>query len=153
MCFLISVIIPPVAKLGVGGGGVYWNHLVHLSLQVSHHCPLKCMQPNLVWWCIIMTWSVMRKDCCLEGQGHSASSHLCSEDIFWTTKLYATKSGVMVHHQVKVTVQAHTFVRKISSEPLDYMQPNLVWWCIIMTRTAMRKGWVPIFKVKVTERG
>ena len=25
-------------------------------------------------------------------------SHLCPEDIWWTTKLYATKLGMMVHH-------------------------------------------------------
>ena len=42
-----------------------------------------------------------------------------------------------------------TFVQKIFSEP---PQPNLVWWCIIISWSVMQKGWVPIFKVKVTLR-
>ena len=41
----------------------------------------------------------------------------------------------------------HTFVRKISFKPLNCMQPNLAWWCIIMTWSVLRKGWVPTFKV------
>ena len=44
----------------------------------------------------------------------------------------------------------HAFVRKIFSKSLNCMQPDLVWWCIIMIWSAMRKGRVPIFKVKVT---
>ena len=38
----------------------------------------------------------------------------------------------------------------MSSEPLNRrMQPNVVWWCIIMTQSVMRKVWVPIFIVCV----
>ena len=44
----------------------------------------------------------------------------------------------------------HTFVWKMSSKPLNCMQPNFVWWRIVMAQSVMWKRWVPIFKVKVT---
>ena len=60
------------------------------------------------------------------------------------------RGGGVYWNQVVCVSVCHTFVWKISSEPLNCMQPNLVWWCIIMTQFVMQKGWVPIFKDKVT---
>ena len=43
----------------------------------------------------------------------------------------------------------YTFVRKIFGEPLNCMQPNLVRWWIIMTRSVVQNDWVAVLKVKV----
>ena len=80
-----------------------------------------------------------------------------AEDIFWTTKLYASKFGMMVHHydsecHAKRLGSREYLSLLIYSEPLNRSSWNLVWCCIIMTWSVMQKGWVPIFKVKVTLR-
>ena len=46
-----------------------------------------------------------------------------------------------------------TFVQKIFSKPLHCVQPNLVWWHIIMTRSVLWQGLLPPYKVKVTVHG
>ena len=38
----------------------------------------------------------------------------------------------------------------VSSESLDLLLPNLVWWCIIMSQIAFQKDWFAVLKVKVT---
>ena len=38
----------------------------------------------------------------------------------------------------------------ISSESLNLLPPNLVWWCIIMSQIALQKDWFAVFKIKVT---
>lgn len=42
------------------------------------------------------------------------------------------------------------FVQKMSSEPMNPLLPNLLWWCIIMGWNVMQKYWVAVFKVMVT---
>ena len=42
------------------------------------------------------------------------------------------------------------FVQMISSESLNLLLPNLVWWCIIMSQIVFQKNWFAVFKVKVT---
>ena len=44
------------------------------------------------------------------------------------------------------------FVQKISSEQLSLLYPNLVWWCIVLSRCIMQKNGDAIFKFKVTIR-
>ena len=41
------------------------------------------------------------------------------------------------------------FACTISSEPLNLLSPNLVWWCIIVSQSVLRKVWFAIFKVTV----
>ena len=67
LCFLYH----PPPNTG-GGGEVYWNHFVRLSVCPSvslpefvwtiSPTPLNHFYPNLVWWCIIMRQSVMHKN-------------------------------------------------------------------------------------------
>ena len=67
---------------------------------------------------------VVRKlDCCAQGQGHSEGSKC---------KL--------------------VFVWPISSEPLNFLWPNLVCWCIIISWSVVWKDLCANFKVKVTAR-
>ena len=44
------------------------------------------------------------------------------------------------------------FVQKTSSEQLNLLYPNLIWWCIVLSRCVMHKNWDANFKVKVTIR-
>ena len=60
-------------------------------------------------------------DCCVQGQGQSNISK-CQ----WM------------------------FVHMISSEPLNFLLPNVVWWCIIMSQIIFPKNWFAVFKIKVT---
>ena len=53
---------------------------------------------------------------------------------------------------VKVQKHQWVFVQMISSELLNRMLPNLIWWCIIMDQIVMQKDWFATFKVKVTRR-
>ena len=50
------------------------------------------------------------------------------------------------------SVRVSDRVRSIYPEPLNYFLPNLVWWCVIITRCVMVKKWFSIFNVKVTAR-
>ena len=40
----------------------------------------------------------------------------------------------------------------ISSESLNLLQSNLLWWCIIMSQIVFQKDWFEVLKVKVTVR-
>ena len=59
--------------------------------------------PNLVLWCIIMSWTMCKRlVCCFQGQGQSSGSY-----------------------------DQNMTVSTISSELLILLLPNLVWWCFI----------------------
>ena len=73
--------------------------------------------------------------------------------VYFYTPSNKVREGIILTCLCFCVNVCHPFVRKISSDPLILiMQPNLVWWCIIMTRSVTQKGWVSIFKVKVTVR-
>ena len=89
--------------------------------------------------------------------------------IIWTVDSLASKPGLMIHHQkseclVKKVrllysrlrsqwrVKMSLFVQMIFSKPPNILFPNLVLWCIIMSRNVLQKDWFLIFKVKVTAR-
>ena len=87
--------------------------------------------------------------------------------IFWTVDSLAFKLGLMIHHhkpecpvknirllpsgsRSQWRVKMLVFVQMIFSKPPNILFPNLVLWCIIMSRRVMQKDWFAIFKVKVT---
>ena len=89
-----------------------------------------------IWQCLLYLlncWSftivhyhkpecIMEKlDCCVQGQSHS-----------------------------KISKCQWMFVHMISSELLNLLLPNLVWWCIIMSQIVCQKDWLAVFKVNVT---
>ena len=82
-------------------------------------------QPNLVWWYIILSQSVLWKKkriTAIQGQAHSEGSKcLC-------------------------------FVQMTSAKPPNILFSNLVLWYIITSLSVMQKDWFAIFKVKVTAR-
>ena len=39
------------------------------------------------------------------------------------------------------------FIQPVSSEPLNYLWPNLVWWCVIMSLSGVQKDWCANFNV------
>ena len=92
-------------------------------------------------------------------------------DFFWTSGPFATKLGLLVHHQKPecsvekldycIQGQSHSegsicqrmFVGMTSSEPQNILLPNLVWWCSIMSQSVIqKKNWFTVFHVKVTAR-
>ena len=42
------------------------------------------------------------------------------------------------------------FVQMIFYESRNFLLPNLLWWCIIMSQIVFQKDWFAVFKVKVT---
>ena len=71
--------------------------------------PANILLPNLVFWCIIMSQSVMQKGwfAILQGQGHSKGSydHDSFFCIFWTADAFVTKLGLIVHYYKSLSLQ------------------------------------------------
>ena len=135
--------------------------------------------PNLVWWCSIMSQSVMQFFCLLllssssrSQQGFIRSKYDSFRYIFWTVNSLATKLGLMIHYHkpewpVKKNELLHSgsrsqwrvkmlmLVHMMSSKPPNILFPNLVLWCVIMSQsvTESKKDLFAIFKVKVSARG
>ena len=42
------------------------------------------------------------------------------------------------------------FVQMISSESLNLLPPNMVWWFIVTSQIVFQKYWVDFFQVRVT---
>ena len=133
--------------------------------------------PNLVWWCSIMSLSVMQKASFfsfyhLQGQGYSKSSYdqnmtlsaIFSEllipwqpNLVWwyiirsQNVLWKTgllHSGSRSQRRVKMLM----IVQMLSSKPPNILFPKLVLWCIILNRSVMQNIFYFIFKVNVTAR-
>ena len=110
--------------------------------------------PNLVWLCSIMSQSVMRKHCCLWGQGHSKGSYdqnmtlstifsellftwqqklvwwciSSNQSVLWRKKNRLLHSGSKSQRRVKMLI----FVQMISFKLPNSLFPNLVLWCFII---------------------
>ena len=121
-----------------------------------------CLQPKLVWFCSIISQSVLWKNW-ITALGSSSqqrfkmSVNVFLNDIFWTSEHFVTKLGmVMQHHEpechagkrmfsifkVKVTARAHNYnqnmaLSSISSELLISWQPNSVRWYIIISQSVL----------------
>ena len=80
-------------------------------------------QPNLVWWYIIWSQSVLWKK--------------------WITAFRV---------KVTVKGQNLMFVQMVSSKPSNILFSNLALWFIIMSQSVMKKRLICYFKVKVTAR-
>ena len=88
------------------------------------------------------------------------------QNVFWTTEHFVTKPGmVMQHHkpechseklvqcsvsrsQQGLTSSKYDYV--VSSKLLARLQPNMVWWYNIISRSVEWKSGITAFKVKVT---
>ena len=131
--------------------------------------------PHLIWWCSIMSQSVMQTFSLLllssrsgSRQGLIWSKYDSFYYIFWTVDSLATKLGLMIHHHkpeypVKKNWLLHSGSRsqwrvkmlvfvQIPSKPPNVLFPNLVSWCIIMSLSVKQKDWFAIFMVKVTAK-
>ena len=130
--------------------------------------------PKLVWWCSIMSQSVMWEFCCccyIQGQV-TAKVHmfkiwlfllyflncwfLCnqtwSNDASWARVSCEKTELLHLGSQSQRRVKMLMFVQMISSKPPNILFPNLVLWSIIMSWRVMQKDLFAIFKVRVTAR-
>ena len=111
-CLPISYYIPSVTKFFGGGGAIYWNHGV---------CLFMC--PDFVWTIsneplklgIVVYYHELechakKLVCYLQGQDHS-------EGIY--------------NHSITIST--------VSSKLLIHLQPNLVWWYIILSQSILWK--------------
>ena len=117
----------------------------------------KTVLPNLVLWCIIMQeliWSKYDNVYC----------------IFWTADHFATKLGLIErYHKPEcfmekldccVQGQGHSKISKCQCLSRSYflhhwtfLQPNLVWWCIIMRQCVLQKKWFTILHCQGQDEG
>ena len=126
-----------------------------MFVKMISYKPTCILFPSLVLWCNIvqeLIWSKYYDVYC----------------IFWTADLFATKLGLIVHYHkpecfmekldCHVQGQGHSkiskcqwmFVQMVSSETLNLLLPNVVWWCIIMSQIGFETDWFAVFKFKVT---
>ena len=144
-----------------------------MFVQMISSKPPNTLFPNLVLWCIIMSWSVMQKDWIAIFEFKvTVRAHTIK---IWQWLLYLLncwsfhyQTWLIVHYHKPecfmekldccVEGQGHSkiskcqwmFVQMISSELLNLLLPNLVWWCIIMSQIVSPRDWFAVFKVKVT---
>ena len=86
--------------------------------------PPNILLPNLVLWCLTVSWSACKKIGLLfQGQGHSKGSY-----------------------------DQNMTVSFISAELLTLLLPNLVWWYIIISQNFLWRNGIVVFKVKVTAK-
>ena len=151
-------------------------------LGQGHHEGLKCqwmfvwmifsdsqniLLPNLVWWCSIMSQSnadvfflFLLSSWSRSQLGLIWSRYDNVYCIFWTAdpkpKCCMEKMDCCVKGQghSKISKCQEMFVQMISSEMLNFLPPNLVWWCIIdsiwLSQIVFQKDWFAVFEVKVT---
>ena len=111
---------------------------------------LVSLQPNLLWWYSIISWSVLWEIGLLCSRSRSQRRvrmlvNVCLDDIFWTTEQFVTKPGMLMqyyklkYHAEKlvycVQCQGHNkglynqnmTISVVSSKLLVDLQPNSVW--------------------------
>ena len=160
------------------GSRPQWRVKMLVFVQIIFSEPPKILFANLVLWCIIMRWCIMLKwlICYFQGQGHCKSwydqivtfSAVSLELLILCCQF--TKLGLIVHYHKPECFtekldccaqgQGHSknfecqwmFVQMRFSESLNFLQPNLAWWCIIRSHIVFEKDWFAVFKVKVTVR-
>ena len=95
---------------------------VSIFVQMISSKPQKILLPNLLLWCIIMSQSVVQKDCYFQGQGHRKGSYdknmMSFYYIFWTGDPFNTKISLKIY----------------------YHKPGSILW----------RNWIAVFIVKVT---
>ena len=124
-------------------------HMIKTRLSTISSELLILRQPNLVWWYIIISRSVLWKklNYCIQGQGHSKGSK-CQCLSGWyliIARNFVTKLGIVMHHhelgcQAKRLVSylqdqsysegssdENMTVSTIFSELLTPLLPNFVW--------------------------
>ena len=82
------------------------------------------------------------------------------DDLSSTAGPYVTKLGMMMHccgpecHAKRLVCylygQGHSRAHIIEYDLLIFLQPKLIGWYIIMSRSVLCKNWIIVFKVKVT---
>ena len=136
----------PVKKVGLlhSGSMSQWRVKMLMSVQMISSTPSSILLPNLVLWCIIMQELIWSKYDNVSG-------------IFWAADPFAAILGLIVHYhkpecfmkmlECCVQGQGHSkiskcewmFVQMMSSETLNLLLPNLVWWCIILSQILSKR--------------
>ena len=119
-------------------------------------------QPDLVWWYIILSLSVLWKklNYCIHSQGHSEGQnvYVCLDDIFHTTQHFVSKLGITMHHyepecpaerficyfqgqgHCKSSYDQNMTISTVSFELLTLLVLNFVWECIIINQIVLLRN-------------
>ena len=114
---------------------IFWTaeyFVAELGMVTQHHEPVCCAEKKKVWYC--------------QGQCYS-------EDVYDQNLTLSTISSELLiswQPNSKNSKGYWMFVHVIPSELLNLLQPNLVWWCIIVSQIVFQKDWFVVFKVMVT---
>ena len=161
-----------VKKCGLLHSGSRSQQRVKMFVQISSKPP-NILFANLILLCVILSRSVVQKDCLLFSRSRSLQDLIWSKYdnfycIFWTADPFPTKLGLVVHYQrpecfmekvdrcikVKVTanfkMSVNVCLYDIFRIAWTFLLRNLVWWCIIMSQIVFQKDCFAVFKIRVT---
>ena len=128
-------------------------------------------KPQLILWCIIMSWSVMQKNWFpifkvkVTERAHvikiwqfllyllncwSFCNQTCFYDILCQSVLWNNWTAVFRSRSQQNFRMPVMFIWTIPSEPCNTLLRDLAWWCIIISQSVMQKEQFTVLKVKVT---
>ena len=73
-------------------------HMIKMILSTVFSELLIPWQPNLVWWYITISQNVLWKKWITAFRSKGQNVNVCPDDIFWTTKDFISKLGIVMHH-------------------------------------------------------
>ena len=91
----------PVKKLDYciqGQGHSEGSKCQWMFVRMTSSQPQNNLLPNLVWWCSIMSQSIVRKKNCFLPSRSRSQRGISFYYIFWTVDSFATKLSQMIHY-------------------------------------------------------
>ena len=159
------------SPLQYGGGGANILDLLHLSSSVHASAiqaispePLNHFLPNLVWWCIMMRWCVVKKIGSLSPMIKIIWLFLlyllncwsiCNQTWFDSTASWAGMScgNIGLLHSRSGSQWWFKMLMNVCPDDIFWTaELNLVWWRSILSWSVKQIILFAIFKVKVTAR-
>ena len=138
------------------------DRVLMISPELHNH-----FLPNLEWWCIIMRWSVVQKNCVTIFSVNWIWLFLLSLVNSWSvynqTLFYSTASEARVSCGKIGLLRSRSKSQQSFKMLVNVCLDDIVWPtklfvtklgmpCSIMSQSVMQKNWYSVFKVKVTGR-
>ena len=163
----------PVKKIGFLHSVSQWRVKMLMFVQLISSKPPNILLPNLILWCIIMSWNAHRKIGLLFSGSRSQQGLIWPKYdsfyyIFWTAHSFATKLVLIIHyHKPEWGMEKLYFCSKSRSHQNFKMSmsvcPDDTFWIAEPFASKLgilihhyepdclpKKNWLAVFKVKVT---